>query len=449
MAARTRSMTEGSPLRLIVTFALPLMAGNIFQQLYTMVDSMVVGKGLGVTALAAVGATDWVNWLMIGLLQGLAQGFTIPMAQAFGARDYREMRCVAGSSTVLSAMCALVLLLVGQIAAEPLLLLMQTPADILPMSLIYMRLIYLGVPIVMAYNLLAGILRALGDGKTPLNAMILASLVNIALDLLFVLVFHMGVAGAAIATLLAQICSSIYCYLQLRRIDLLQLQREHFRPDRHRMLRLLGIGAPMASQNVLIAIGGMIVQMVANGFGVLFIAGFTATNKLYGLLEIAATSFGYAMVTYVGQNLGAHKHGRIRQGVRLAAWTAAAIAVTIGTLTILFGRHLVALFLSGSPEDVAQTIAVAYEYLVFMSAALPFLYLLHTYRSATQGLGNTVLPMVSGFAELAARTGFGLTLPLLVGGRGIFIAEVLAWISAVVILIPSYYFTLRNAQRTS
>lgn len=444
MAARTRPMTDGAPLRLIVTFALPLMAGNMFQQLYIMVDSMVVGKGLGVDALAAVGATDWVNWMMIGLLQGLAQGFTIPVAQAFGARDHEELRSVVGSSAILAVICSLVLLLIGQAAAGPLLLLMRTPADILPSSLVYMRLIYLGIPVVLIYNLLAGILRALGDGKTPLYAMIVASLINIALDLVFVLVFHWGIAGAAVATLLAQICSSVYCFVQLRRIDVLHLQRKHFQPERNRMLRLLAMGAPMAGQNVLIAVGGMIIQMVVNGFGVLFIAGFTASNKLYGLLEIAATSFGYAMVTYVGQNLGARNFPRIRRGVRAAVLSALVIASVIAVLMIVFGRFLVGLFVSGTLEDVERTIAVAYEYLTVMSICLPVLYLLHVYRSSLQGLGNTILPMVSGIAELAVRTLCGITLPLLLGEQGVYVAEVLAWAGAVLILIPSYYTVLRK-----
>ena len=211
MAARIRNMTEGKPASLIFTFALPLMVGNVFQQLYTVVDTMVVGKALGVGALAALGAADWLNWMMLGIIQGFTQGFGILMAQEFGAGRYDNLRKSVGNSTVLALVSALALLITGQLLAHPVLSLLNTPPKILPDTLLYLRIMYLGVPIVMAYNLLASILRSLGDGKTPLHAMIVAAITNIALDLLFVLVFRFGIAGAAIATLIAQLISSLFC----------------------------------------------------------------------------------------------------------------------------------------------------------------------------------------------------------------------------------------------
>lgn len=316
MSSRIKNMTEGKPVFLIISFALPLMVGNVFQQLYTVVDTMVVGKALGVGALAALGAADWLNWMMLGTIQGLTQGFGILMAQEFGAGRHERLRKVVGNATVLSALGALLLLIAGQLVARPVLVLLQTPEEIIGNALLYLRIMFLGIPIVMAYNFLATILRSLGDGKTPLHAMIVAALTNIALDLLFVLVFGWGIAGAAVATLIGQLVSSLFCLWHIRKIEMLALKKPDFCMEGYLGKKLLYLGSPMALQGVIISVGGMIVQFVVNGFGVLFIAGFTATNKLYGVLEVAATSYGYAMVTYVGQNLGAGKIDRIRKGVR-------------------------------------------------------------------------------------------------------------------------------------
>ena len=440
-------MTEDRPLKLIITFALPLMVGNIFQQLYTVVDTMVVGKALGVDALAALGATDWLYWMLLGMVQGIAQGFGIMMAREFGAKQYETLRNVVGSSTSISALCALVLFVIGQVVARPMLTLMNTPALILPNSLLYLRIMFAGIPVVMLYNLLACVLRALGDGKTPLNAMIVAALTNIGLDLLFVLVFHWGIVGAAAATLIAQLVSSLFCLNQIRKIPFMKLEKKHFRPETMLSGRLIQLGIPMAFQNAIIAIGGMIIQTVVNGFGVAFIAGFTAANKLYGILEIAATSYGYAMITFVGQNLGAGKIDRIRKGMRCAAIVAVATSLVIASVMLVFGRGIIGSFISGTSEESAEAIRVGYVYLSIMSVCLPVLYILHVTRSAVQGLGNTVLPMVSGIAEFIMRTGGVLLLPALLGENGIFVAEVSAWIGADLILIPSYFITLRKSSQ--
>ncbi len=442
MASTIKNMTEGKPLSLIVSFALPLMAGNVFQQLYTVVDTMVVGKALGVDALAALGATDWLYWLVLGMIQGVTQGFAILMAREFGARRYENLRSVTGISVLLTAGCAVVFLAVSQLAAAPVLNLLKTPAAVMGGALLYLRIMFFGIPIVMAYNLLACILRSLGDGRTPLNAMIVAALSNIALDLLFVLVFRWGIAGAAAATLIAQMFSGIFCFCRLRKIDFMKLEPQHFAVKSATAVRLMSLGCPMALQNIMIAIGGMIIQSVVNGFGVAFIAGFTASNKLYGVLEIAATSYGYAMITYVGQNLGAGKKERIRQGMRCATVVAVATSAVIGGLMLVFGKGIVSLFISGTPEEVAQAAKVAYDYLAVMSACLPVLYILHVTRSAVQGMGDTVLPMVSGIAEFVMRTGGVLLLPAVLNETGIYAAEVLAWAGADMILIPSYFITL-------
>ena len=447
METRVKDMTQGRPLPLILTFALPLMMGNIFQQLYTVVDTMVVGKGLGVDALAALGATDWLYWMVLGMIQGITQGFGILMAREFGAKHFEQLRSVVGSSIVLSALCAVVLLAGFQYFARPILLLMQTPAEILEMALQYLRIMLLGIPIVMVYNLLSCILRSLGDGKTPLYAMILAAICNVILDLVFVLVLHWGVRGAAAASLIAQCISSIFCYCKLRRIEFLRLNRSHFRLKPTTAFHLLGLGFPMAAQNGIIAIGGMIITTVVNGYSVPFIGGFTTSNKLYGVLEIAATSYGYAVITFAGQNLGAGQIHRIRQGTKCAVWVALATSAVIGTVMIVFGRGIVAGFLSGTPSEVEAATRVAYTYLAIMSGCLPILYILHVTRSAIQGMGNTVLPMVSGIAEFIMRTGGVLLLPALMGENGIFVAEVSAWAGADLILIPSYFLVLKGLMR--
>lgn len=444
MAARLRSMTEGKPSNLIFTFALPLMLGNVFQQLYTVVDTMVVGKYLGVSALAALGAADWLNWMMLGVVQGFTQGFAILMAREFGAEEHARLRDVIGNSAALSAVFSLVLAGAGQGAVRPILLLLQTPGDILPGALLYLRIMFLGVPVVTAYNLLACVLRSLGDGKTPLQAMAVASLTNIALDLLFVMGFQWGIAGAAAATLIAQLVSGLFCLYHIRRLELLRLERANFRLQGRRTIQLMGLGFPMAFQNCIIAIGGMIVQFVVNGAGVLFIAGFTASNKLYGVLEIAATSYGYAMITYVGQNLGARRHRRIRQGVRSALAIALGTSVVIAAVMLLLGRIILSWFISGTPQEVEQTMEIAYFYLAVMSASLPVLYVLHVLRSTVQGMGNTALPMVSGVVEFLMRTAAVLCLPLAVGEIGIFFAEPAAWLGADVVLVLSYVLVSRK-----
>ncbi len=447
MSSKIKNMTAGKPAGLIFTFALPLMAGNICQQLYTVIDTMVVGKFLGVDALAALGAADWLNWMMLGIIQGFTQGFSIKMAQEFGAGDLNRLKKSVGNSVLLAIVFSVVLVIVGQLSARPILLLLQTPADILPDTILYIRYMFAGVPIVMFYNLLACILRSLGDSKTPLHAMIVASLTNIVLDVLFVFGFKWGIAGAAVATLIAQALSGVYCFYFIRKIELLSLHKTDFKPESAQIGRLLLLGLPMAFQNAVIAVGGMVIQFVVNGFGVIFIAGMTATNKLYGLLEIAATSYGYAVVTYVGQNLGAGKYKRIRQGMKASLGIAAITSVVIAVVMLFLGKLILGCFLSGTPEEVAAAMDVAYLYLAIMSICLPILYLLHIVRSGIQGMGNTLLPMLSGIAELVMRTGGALLLPHYVGEVGIFYAEVSAWAGADVVLVISYLILIRKLFR--
>ena len=447
MDSRLKDMTTGHPLKLMTQFALPLMVGNLFQQLYTVVDTAVVGQALGVAALAALGASDWLNWMFLGMVQGVTQGFSIPMAHSFGGRQMEQLKKVIRQSLLLSALCALLFLTVGQLIAVPLLTLLKTPADILPNTILYIRVILVGLPVVMAYNLFSAILRSMGDSKTPLYAMIVASVTNILLDLLFVLGFHWGIAGAAAATVIAQVVSSVICLVQLKKLGVMDFHAGEFRPDGSMIKELLRLGSPMAFQNLIIAIGGMIVQSVVNRCGVTFLAGFTATNKMYGLLEIAAISYGYSMVTYVGQNLGAGKIQRIRQGVRSANLLGLGIAVVVAGTMIAFGKSIVGIFISGTPAQIAEATEIGYRYLCVMSLFLPVLYYLYVTRAAIQGAGNAVLPMLSGVVEFIMRTIVILVLPRLIGSEGVFYAEVAAWMGADVVLFISYHYVMAKITR--
>lgn len=442
--AAVKNMTSGSPGKLIFAFSLPLMIGNIFQQLYTVVDTMVVGQALGVDALAALGATDWLSWMSLGLIQGFTQGFGILMAQRFGADDRDGLRKAIGNSLVLSAVLAAALLIMMQILVNPVLAILNTPEEIRFMSVFYLRFVFCGIPVVMAFNIFACILRSLGDSRSPLIAMVIAALTNVGLDLLFVLVLHWGIGGAASATIFAQAVSAVYCIRKVLKIELIKFQEKDFHLDGALVRRLWFLGIPMAFQNMVIAVGGMIIQSVVNGFGVIFIAGFTATNKLYGLLEIAATSYGFAMVTYTGQNLGAGRIDRIRSGLRSALGIAMVTSAIIMAVMLLFGRGILGLFISGTPEQTEAALEIAFLYLKIMSICLPILYLLHVVRACIQGMGNTILPMMSGIAEFVMRTLAALLLPLIVGPDGIFAAEVLAWTGADVVLVISYFYLMRK-----
>ena len=419
MRTHVKLMTEGRPVRLIVTFAFPLMIGNIFQQMYSVADSMIVGKTLGVSALAALGASTWPNWVFLGVVMGLSQGISITLAHSFGRGDERMLRKGFGNAIVLCAFFAFCLLAGGELLATEVLKLLDTPEELIPQALVYLKISYAGIPVIAAYNLLASTLRALGDSRTPLYSMITASVINVALDLLFVCVFRWGIGGAAWATIIAQFCSAAFCLPAILKVRQLHISRSDLVPDFPLMRSVAILSAPMMLQNFLIVAGGMVVQSVVNTFSVIFIAGFTAGAKMHGVLEIATSSFGFAMTTYVAQNLGAGRIDRIHEGVRSAFWAAIATACVIAAVMLLTGRLILSGFVSGTPEEIKATVDVAYRYLAIMCVCLPVLYLLYIFRSSTQGLGNTFLPMVSAFAELIMRVASALILARLIGETGL------------------------------
>lgn len=444
MTTRVKDMTKGKPARLIITFALPLMLGNIFQQLYTVADTIVVGRVVGVEALAAVGAAEWLNWLLLGLIIGFTQGFSLLVSHRFGAEDFDGLRKTITMSIILSLAIAVVMTTVGLVFSKPVLQLLNTPDNIIGDSNRYLSILFSGIIVVTAYNMASSILRAMGDSKTPLYAMIIASAVNVVLDIIFVAGFHLGVAGAAGATVIAQAFSFLYCLKAMRKLAILQIKRHHWDLDKKVIASLIKLGAPMAFQNAIIGGGGLVVQYVINGFGFIFVAGFTATNKLYGLLELAATSFGFAMATFSGQNLGAKKYQRIRTGMNSAIKMAAVTSLITSVAAILFGRSILMLFISGTPTEVEAVVEVAYRYLSTMAAMLFILYLLHLYRSALQGMGDTVIPMISGIIELIMRISVILLLPRIIGEAGIYFAEIAAWVGAEILLMIVYYMRLNK-----
>ena len=433
------NMTQGRPMGLLTAFALPLMFGNLFQQLYTVVDIAVIGRGIGMDALAALGCVDWLNWMMIGIAQGFTQGFSVRIAQKYGEGDLTEMRRFIGQSAVLSAFLSLLYLALGQALLGVALILLRVPTDLSPMAEIYTRTLLIGAPAVMFFNYCASVLRAVGDSKTPLKAMIIASILNILLDLIAVFTLGLGIAGAGMATNIAQCVAGAICAVKITKNPLLRFGKEELRKNIPILKNLTAIGTPAAAKNIIISAGGMIVQAVVNSFGTGFIAGFTATSKLYGLLEIAAISYGYAVTTYVGQNFGAGRPDRIRAGIRAAVKLSVVTSLVIALIMFVFGRPITGLFISTeNPLLAAEAKTIAYTFLCVMAAFLPVLYMLYVYLSALQGMGYTGITLISGILEFCIRAGIALIIGQSGYEMGIFSTEPVAWCGAFLYLMIYY-----------
>lgn len=442
------NMTQGNPLKLLFSFALPLMFGNIFQQLYTVVDIAIVGRGVGMEALAALGTVDWLNWMIIGIAFGFAQGFSVRIAQKFGERDGAGLKRYIGQSASLAILIALLVTLLSQLCLPLFLKMLRVPADLWSMAALYSRILMGGFAAIMFFNYCSAVLRAVGDSKTPLKAMIVASITNIALDCLAVFVLGWGIGGAAGATVIAQCVAGGICAHKIRKTPELRFSAADFRPISKYNLDLLKIGTPLAAKNIIIALGGVVIQAIVNGFTLSFIAGFTATNKLYGILEIAAISYGYAVTTYVGQNYGAQDLKRIKHGMRTAVFLAIGTSIAVGAIMIAFGRPITLLFMSAeSPDLVAAAGNTAYLYLVVMSVSLPILYLLYVYQSALQGMGNAIIPLISGIIELFIRVSLAIAVGISGFQNGIFGAEVAAWYGSGIFLMITYYISIRSLSK--
>lgn len=440
--AVTKKMTEGNPAKIIFFFALPLMLGNLFNQLYYVVDTAIVGRFVGVKALSAVGATDWLNYFFTCIVMLFPQGFGILIARVFGKKDKKELNLVIQNSVFLVGVIMILVAIIGQIVLVPCLKLINTPSDIINLSETYMRIILAGVPLNMLYNIMASILRALGDSKSPLIAMIIASIINIGLDLVFIINFKWGIAGAAFATILAQGASAVITTFFVLKHRLFTFRG--FKVESRLVKQLLLLALPVALQGMIISIGGLAIQNVVNGYGNDFIAGITATNKLYGLLEICATSYGLGITTYVSQNYGAHKFSRIQKGTNIGALMSVATSLVVTVAMLLAGRMILNIFIEPSAVNKEYILDIGFSYLSYMLYFLAALYLLYNYRSAIQGLGNTIIPMLSGVVELIVRVVCAYTLPLLVEQKGIYLAEILAWLGACLLLIPAYYILFKR-----
>ncbi len=446
---KTKSMTQGNSFSLILKFALPLMLGSVFQEFYTVTDTIIVGQFLGVGALAAVGIGGWITWMLLAAVQGLCQGFSVLATQAFGAQKTEEANKQMGNSLLLSLIISVVLAVFGQLFLSPLLKLLNTPEEIFPQALLYLRIYYAGCPIMMAYNYAASHLRAFGNSSVPLKATVFASIVNIVLDILFVGPFGWGIAGAIIATLIAQLVAAVYSFYALLKIDFVSFKKETVTLNKNTSWQQLKLGLPMSLQYIVISIGGIIVQFVVNRYGIAYIAGVTATNRLYTLLETAAISYGYAITTYVGQNVGAGRLDRIKKGMVSGNIIAVLTSLIIMVAMLLCGKGLVSLFISGSPEEMAEAQKVAWRYLVIMSACLPVLYSLHIFKASVVGFGSSIFAMLSGVAELVLRVGASFLLPLYFGKMNLFYAEPLAWVAAWVVLIAGYVICYKKARQSA
>ena len=377
-------MTRGKPLQVILLFCGPLVLGSLFQQFYSMADTLIVGRFVGVTALAGVGSTGSLSFLVLGFVTGVCSGFSIPVAQHFGAGDYRRMRRSAAGAVLLSAGIALFLTTATVLSTPAVLALMDTPADILPDAYLYIVIVFGGIPATMLYNLLSGILRALGDSRTPLFFLTAAALLNIALDLVFILCFGMGVAGAAWATVLSQGISGLLCLLYiLRRVPLLRLEREDWRPEPSELRQLLFMGLPMALQFSITAVGTILIQAAVNALGSGVVAAVTAGTKVHNLLMSPLETMGITMATYCGQNLGAERIDRVRAGLRASLGACLLYCLFAMGASVLLGAPLSRLFLTG--EEVEEMVALSARFLAVNGFFCPALGLLLALRNSIQG----------------------------------------------------------------
>lgn len=439
----TKDLTSGSPLKVILLFSLPLVLGNLFQQFYALADTIIVGRFCGVSALASVGATGSVNYLILGFVIGVCNGFAIPIAQLFGARDYSDLRrhvanaawlCIAGSVVLTISTVAL---------TRPMMQLMQTPDDIIDGAVIYIGLIFAGIPFIFLYNMVAAIMRALGDSKTPLYFLILTSALNIGLDLLFIVPFHFGVLGAALATDISQVISGVLSFIYLRRkFDVLKMEKDDLTFSKKASIRLLGIGVPMGLQCSITAIGSVIMQWAVNVLGSTAVAAVTAAGKTQGLLTVPMESVGTAMATYAGQNLGASRMDRVRQGVNSAMLIILIYGVASAFVLHFTDVQIMSLFLDTAKE--VDIVAMGREYLFWNSVFFVPLGALIIWRYTIQGLGFSSLAMLAGVAEMVARTAVAIVLVPILGYFGAELSNPAAWIAACLFLYPAYRWTCRQ-----
>lgn len=434
-------MTAGNPTKIILNFTLPIFIGNVFQQFYNMADAVIVGKFVGTKALAAVGSTGTIMFLIYGFVVGMTAGFTVLTAQKFGAGDLPAMRRTVAGASFLSLIIGLILTASFMILMRPWLHLMNTPSDIYADAYAYIMIISGGILAQMLYNLLASILRALGNSKVPLYFLILSALLNIALDLFFIIVFHMGAAGAAIATIISQGVSGLLCLLYIiKKVPVLHMTREDWHPTGVLLKKQIQIGIPMALQYSITAIGTMMVQSSLNILGSTLVAAFTAASKIEQVVTQAYVALGTTIATYGAQNMGAGNIPRIRKGFCSSTTIGILYSFAAAALVMTVGKYMSYLFVS---EDVALIIDSVDIYLKCVGAFFIPLTIVNIYRNGIQGLGYGLLPMMAGVAELIGR---GIVAVIAARQRsylGVCLASPAAWVLAAALLLVMYFYIMK------
>lgn len=440
MKTLQQDMTTGNPLKVILNFTIPVFLGNVFQQFYNMADTMIVGKFVGTNALAAVGSTGTILFLIMGFVLGMTAGFTVLTAQKFGAGDLKAMRQTVGGAAILSILVSVVLTAAGIILMKPLLYFMQTPPDIIDDAYAYIIIICAGISAQILYNLLAGILRALGNSRISLYLLILSAVLNVALDLFLIVGCGLGTAGAALATVAAQGISGVLCLAYIvKYVPVLHLEKEDWRPAGALLKRQFGIGVPMALQYSITAVGTMMVQASLNLLGSDAVAAFTTANKIDQVVTQAYIAMGTTMATYCAQNMGAGKIQRLRKGYRAATWISVVYSAIVGVWILTAGKYMTYLFVSGDVTKIIDEVDIS---LKCVGLFLIPLALVNIYRNGIQGMGYGLLPMTAGIVELTAR---GITALIAAERRsyiGVCLAGPAAWVSADILLIGMYFYII-------
>ena len=434
-------MTSGNPVKIILSFTLPIFIGNVFQQFYNMADAVIVGKFVGTKALAAVGSTGTLMFLIFGFVVGMTAGFTVLTAQKFGAGDMHAMRRTVAGASILSLIVGVILTVSFMILMKPWLIAMNTPPDIFADAYAYIMIISGGILAQMLYNLLASILRALGNSKVPLYFLILSAFLNIVLDLLFIIVFHMGAAGAAVATVISQGVSGVLCLVYIvKKVPELRMTREDWRPPASLLKTQIRIGIPMALQYSITAIGTMMVQSSLNILGSTLVAAYTAAGKIEQVVTQAYGALGTTIATYGAQNMGAGDVPRIRQGFKACTIIGIIYSFIAAAIVMTVGKYMTYLFVSEDVETIMDSVDI---YLKCVGTFFIPLALVNIYRSGIQGLGYGLLPMMAGVAELVGR---GVVSVIAAGQRsylGVCLASPVAWILAAVLLAGMYYYIVK------
>lgn len=440
-----RDLTKGSPAKLILMFTVPLLIGNVFQQFYNMVDMIIVGQTLGKNALAAVGATGSLTFLIIGFAQGLTAGLAIITAQRYGAKDYRGLKKSFAASVVISLIVTIVLTVLSLVFIHPMLQLMQTPPEIIDQAQTFISIILLGIFASMSFNLLSNVIRALGDSRTPLFFLIIAVIINVVLDLIFIILFGMGVEGAAIATVIAQVSSSVLCLVYIKKkIPLLQLRKKDFSFDKEEIRVHLNAALPMAFQSSIIAIGAIVLQAALNSLGTDVVAAQAAASRIDQFANQPMMSFGIAMATFSAQNYGAKEYGRILKGVKQTLMMSIGFSLVAGATVIFFGHSLMKLFVSSSETRVFE---LAQTYFNINGSLYWILAILFILRYTLQGLGQSKIPTIAGMMELLMRSFAAIILTGMLGYAGAAAASPLAWAGSVAVLLYSYLRSMKQLKQ--